>query len=103
MINQAPCRRRATFDAWPPAFRRCTWIQVRLGGGRDVIIENVEADLYAAIDRAVDRADRAVVRQVARTRQRSHTACRPSRKYEKIRILTTRNVAELTFRGSADD
>ena len=48
--------------------KRCK-IQVLLGGGREVIIDNVGADLYAAIDRAVDRADRAVVRQVARTRQ----------------------------------
>jgi putative sigma-54 modulation protein len=52
--------------------KRCK-IQVQLGGGREVIIDNVEADLYAAIDRAVDRADRAVVRQVARTRQFAHT------------------------------
>ena len=47
--------------------KRCK-IQVQLGGGREVIIEDTEADLYAAIDRAADRADRAVVRQVERTR-----------------------------------
>ena len=47
--------------------KRCK-IQVKLGGGRDVIIEDTEADLYAAIDRAADRADRALVRQVERTR-----------------------------------
>jgi ribosome-associated translation inhibitor RaiA len=52
--------------------KRCK-IQVQLGGGREVIIDNVEADLYVAIDRAVDRADRAVVRQVSRTRQFAHT------------------------------
>lgn len=52
--------------------KRCK-IQVRLDGGRDVIIENVEADLYVAIDRAVDRADRAVVRQVERARHFAHT------------------------------
>jgi len=48
-------------------------IQVQLGRGREVIIENVEADLYVAIDRAVDRADRAVVRQVERSRHFAHT------------------------------
>ena len=47
--------------------KRCK-IQVQLGGGREVIIEDTEADLYAAIDRAADRADRALVRQVGRRR-----------------------------------
>lgn len=51
--------------------KRCK-IQVQLSGGREVIIEECEADLYAAIDRAADRADRAVVKQVERTRQFSH-------------------------------
>jgi len=52
--------------------KRCK-IQVQLGSGRAVIIENIEADLYVAIDRAVDRADRAVVRQVERARHFAHT------------------------------
>lgn len=47
--------------------KRCR-IQVQLGGGREVIIDDVDANLYTAIDRAVDRADRAVVRKVERTR-----------------------------------
>ncbi|WP_379720074.1 HPF/RaiA family ribosome-associated protein [Massilia jejuensis] len=46
--------------------KRCK-IQVRLGS-RDVIVEDTGADLYAAIDRAAGRADRALVRQVERTR-----------------------------------
>ncbi|MGX4640505.1 HPF/RaiA family ribosome-associated protein [Massilia sp. SYSU DXS3249] len=52
--------------------KRCK-IQVQLAGGREIIIDDVEADLYAAIDRAADRADRAVVRQVERTRHFAHT------------------------------
>ena len=52
--------------------KRCK-IQVQLAGGREIIIDDVEADLYAAIDRAADRADRAVVRQVGRTRHFTHT------------------------------
>lgn len=52
--------------------KRCK-IQVRLDGGRQIIIEDVEADLYAAIDRAAGRADRAVVKRVERTRRFSHT------------------------------
>ena len=47
--------------------KRCR-IQVQLGGGREVIIDDVDANMYAAIDRAVDRADRAVVKKVERTR-----------------------------------
>jgi putative sigma-54 modulation protein len=52
--------------------QRCK-IQVHLGSGRAVVIDNVDADLYVAIDRAVDRADRAVVRQVERARHFAHT------------------------------
>lgn len=48
--------------------KRCK-IQLQLAGGREIIIDDVEADLYAAIDRAAGRADRAVVRQVGRTRR----------------------------------
>jgi ribosomal subunit interface protein len=51
--------------------KRCK-IQVKLAGGREIIIDDVEADLYAAIDRAAERADRAVVRQVERTRRFEH-------------------------------
>lgn len=51
--------------------KRCK-IQVQLDSGREVIIEEREADLYAAIDRAAERADRAIVRQVERTRQFAH-------------------------------
>jgi len=48
--------------------KRCR-IQVQLDGGREVIVDDVDANLYAAIDRAVDRADRAVVKKVGRARQ----------------------------------
>ena len=52
--------------------KRCK-IQVELGAGKKVIIEDTEADLYAAIDRAAERADRAVVRCVERKRDFAHT------------------------------
>ena len=52
--------------------KRCR-IRVKLAGVPEIIIEDVEADLYAAIDRAAERADRAVVRQVERARQFAHT------------------------------
>lgn len=51
--------------------KRCK-IQVQLGGGKQVVIEDTQADLYTAIDRAADRADRAVVRSVERKRDFVH-------------------------------
>ncbi len=56
--------------------KRCK-IQVQLGGGQEIVIEDTEADLYVAIDRAADRADRAVVRRVERMRDFSHTRIHP--------------------------
>ena len=51
--------------------KRCK-IQVQLAGGKDVLIEDTEADLYHAIDRAAERADRAVVRRIEHLRQFPH-------------------------------
>jgi len=45
--------------------KRCH-LQVMLAGMADVVIEDIEADLYVAIDRATDRAGRTVVRQIDR-------------------------------------
>ncbi len=47
--------------------KRCK-IQVQLGAGHEVVIEDTEADLYVAIDRAASRADRAVALRVERMR-----------------------------------
>lgn len=52
--------------------KRCR-IHVQLGAGRKVIIEDTEDDLYAAINRAAERADRAVLRQIQRNRDFSHS------------------------------
>jgi ribosome-associated translation inhibitor RaiA len=41
-------------------------LQVVLAGLPDVVIEDTEADLYIAINRATDRAGRTVVRKVGR-------------------------------------
>jgi len=56
--------------------KRCK-IQVRLNAGKEVLIEDTEADLYAAIDRAAERADRAVVRRVERQRGFAHVRLAP--------------------------
>lgn len=47
------------------ADKRCH-IQVVLAGIPDVVVEDTEVDLYTAIDRAIDRARRTVVRKVDR-------------------------------------
>ena len=56
--------------------KRCK-IQVQLSGGAEIVMEDTQADLYAAIDRAADRADRAVVRRVERMRDFTHTRMTP--------------------------
>ena len=47
--------------------KRCK-IAVQITGGKAVLIEDTEADLYHAIDRAAERAERAVVRRIERLR-----------------------------------
>jgi ribosomal subunit interface protein len=47
------------------ADKRCH-LQVVLDGMPDVIIEDTEADMYVAIDRATDRARRTLVRKIER-------------------------------------
>ncbi len=49
------------------ADKRCR-LQVVLAGLADVVVEDVEADLYVAIDRATDRAGRTLVRKIERRR-----------------------------------
>ena len=51
--------------------KRCR-VQVALAGTADVVIDDTQADLYVAIDRAVDRAGRTLARRLARQRQHQH-------------------------------
>ena len=53
---------------------KCCLIQVVLPHLPDVVIEDTEADLYAAIDRAADRTGRTVGRRLARQRDRSRSS-----------------------------
>lgn len=48
--------------------KRCL-IEARLKQVPAVVVEDVEADLYVAIDRAAERAGRALARRLARSRQ----------------------------------
>lgn len=43
-------------------------LQIRVGGLPDIVIEDTEADLYVAVDRAVERAGRTLRRQLKRMR-----------------------------------
>ncbi|KFB69908.1 HPF/RaiA family ribosome-associated protein [Candidatus Accumulibacter vicinus] len=58
---------------------KCCSIQVAVLGAADVLIEDIEPDLYVAIDRATDRAGRTLARQVARQREYRHDSPRDGR------------------------
>jgi ribosomal subunit interface protein len=51
--------------------KRCH-IQIPLPGGPAVMIDDTEDDLYVAIDRAADRAERTLARRLARIREHHH-------------------------------
>lgn len=51
--------------------KRCK-VQISLPQGRDVLIDDLDADLYAAIDRAADRAGHTVSQRLARRRDHRH-------------------------------
>lgn len=56
---------------------KCCHLQLVLPGLPDVVVEDIEADLYLAIDRAADRAGRSLRRRLARQRDRARTCARP--------------------------
>ncbi|MBL8260650.1 MAG: HPF/RaiA family ribosome-associated protein [Candidatus Competibacteraceae bacterium] len=49
--------------------KRCC-IRIGFAGAPSVVIEDIETDVYAAIDRAADRAGRSVARRLERQRAR---------------------------------
>ena len=52
---------------------KCCHIMVMLAHLPDVVIEDTEVDLYTAIDRAADRANRTVGRRLSRQRDRDRS------------------------------
>ncbi|MDG4549385.1 MAG: HPF/RaiA family ribosome-associated protein [Candidatus Contendobacter sp.] len=56
--------------------KRCR-IRIAFPGGPSAVIEDTEADLYVAIDRAADRAGRSVTRRLERQRDYRHGASPP--------------------------
>lgn len=51
--------------------KRCQ-ITLTLAGKSNIVIEDTESDLYVAIDRATDRCERTLIRQLERAREFSH-------------------------------
>ena len=51
--------------------KRCN-ILIPLTRTADIVIEDTESDLYVAIDRAVDRAERSLARRLERQREHPH-------------------------------
>lgn len=47
-------------------------VQITLPNGRDVVINDLDSDLYVAIDKAADRASRTVSRRMERRRDHRH-------------------------------
>ena len=58
---------------------KCCRVQVAMAGAADVIVQDIESDLYVAIDRAVDRAGRTLARRVAQQRDHRHASPRDTR------------------------
>ena len=75
---------------------KCCHIQVVLPQLTDVVIEDTEMDMYAAIDRATDRAGRTVGRRLARQRDNSRSA-----KHDRKAIMETED--ELAETELAED
>ena len=57
---------------------KCCHVQVLLAGLPDVVVEDVETDLYVAIGRATHRAGRTIKRRLARRRDKARTSGQPS-------------------------
>jgi putative sigma-54 modulation protein len=51
---------------------KCCLVEIRLAGLPVVIVEDVQSDMYSAIDRAVGRATRTVKRRLALQGSRRH-------------------------------
>jgi ribosome-associated translation inhibitor RaiA len=52
-------------------------IEVRLAGLPSVVIEDIQPDVYTAVDRAADRAGRTVMRRLGLPRARGRAAAEP--------------------------
>jgi putative sigma-54 modulation protein len=51
--------------------KRCL-IQIPLSGRPDIVIDDLETDLYVAIDKAIGRVERVLAKQIERAREHHH-------------------------------
>lgn len=70
--------------------KRCQ-LQVQLASSRDVVIEDVQSDLYIAVTRAVERAAGAVTRRMGRLRRMQRTPAANEANFASRPILRLRN------------
>ena len=63
--------------------KRCR-IQIAFPGAQHVVIEDTEADLYVAIDRAVDRAERSVARRLERQHKHRRVSFKSAAPHEAV-------------------
>ena len=73
--------------------KRCQ-LQVTLAGSSDVLIEDVQTDLYLAVSRAVERAAAAVTRRMGRMRQMQRA------RMSGTAAITTREILRLPRRDA---
>lgn len=52
-------------------------IRIPLAGGKQVVVEEVQVDLYVAIDRAIERASRVLTRYLAKSRAHGRVTFQP--------------------------
>ncbi len=52
--------------------KRCL-IQIPLAGRTDIVIDELDSDLYVAIDKAIGRIERVLAKQIERAREHHHT------------------------------
>lgn len=66
--------------------KRCQ-INLALAGQNTIVIEDTEADLYIAIDRASDRCERTLARRLDRMREHSHDSAPVEQESEMLPTL----------------
>lgn len=62
--------------------KRCL-IQIPLAGRVDIVIDELESDLYVAIDKAIGRAERILAKQIERAREHPHVVVKKLAPQEK--------------------
>jgi hypothetical protein len=75
---------------------------VVLSGLPEVVVEDVEADLYFAIDRAADRAGRTVMRKIGR-KQTLHTQTPAGVGLGQVCLTSYRNRQRISASGAIAD